>query len=426
MNAKVLSLLAAALATSAALGADDVVNLKLVPQGGSAKVGYYAPQRVTLTDKKPETLTKTPEGVTAPMYGTMTVSGADKALYHLLLDEPEGKPAHLYVDANGNGDLTDDPAAEWTSKEAGKTDDDKPLFMSNGGAMVDLGSKGKPYEVHMSMYRFDKNDPKREALKNVLLYYRDYTTEGEATIGGKAYKVLLTDDRASGDFRGSALDEKAGAKADSGVKMLLDVNGNGKFDGKGETFDVRKPFNLAGTTYELKDLSKDGLTFKVAKSSQKVEEVVLDPDLSVGKAALAFEAKTMDGKALKFPGDYKGKVVLVDFWATWCGPCMREVPNVVEAYEKYHSKGFEILGITLDNAEADAKIKSVTEDKHMTWTQVYDGKGWGARIAELYGIHSIPRAILVDGDSGKILASAVRGDDLGQAVEKALTEKNKH
>src|SRR6185436_5136832 len=118
MNAKALSLIAAAIATSAALGADDAVKLTLVPKGGSAKVGYYNPQRVTLSDKKPDTLKKAPEGLTAPRYGTLTLAGPDKAVYHLILDEPDGKPSRLFVDSNGNGDLTDDEAAEWTAKEA--------------------------------------------------------------------------------------------------------------------------------------------------------------------------------------------------------------------------------------------------------------------------------------------------------------------
>ena len=76
----------------------------------------------------------------------------------------------------------------------------------------------------------------------------------------------------------------------------------------------------------------------------------------------------------------KGKVVLIDFWATWCGPCTAEVPNLVSVYQKYHEKGFEILGISLDRSRS--QLVSFLEDHKMNWPQYYDGKGWKIRTAE--------------------------------------------
>src|SRR5579864_4150695 len=125
---------------------------------------------------------------------------------------------------------------------------------------------------------------------------------------------------------------------------------------------------------------------------------------TAGEPAITFRAQTLDGKTVNFPADYKGKLVMLDFWATWCGPCMGEVPGLVKAYNEFHPKGFEILGISLDQPNAAEKVKSVTAEKGMTWPQVYDGKFWQARVAQLYGIESIPHAFLIDGDTGKIVA----------------------
>jgi thiol-disulfide isomerase/thioredoxin len=249
---------------------------------------------------------------------------------------------------------------------------------------------------------------------------RQRATEGQMKLGEKTYKVKLVSTLDDGDFRGKEQD-------DSGVQILIDRNANGKFDPKGESFDVRKPFNVGGTTYELKDISKDGTNFKVAKSTKTVAEVPMEDQAASGPKAASFEAKTTDNKTVKFPDDYKGKVVMLDFWATWCGPCMREVPNVVANYDKYHSKGFEVLGVTLDDKNGLAKVKSVMSEKHMKWPQIFDGGGWQAKVAQLYDIHSIPAAFLVDGDTGKIIAKGddVRGPGLEKAIEKAL-EAKKH
>jgi thiol-disulfide isomerase/thioredoxin len=148
---------------------------------------------------------------------------------------------------------------------------------------------------------------------------------------------------------------------------------------------------------------------------------------SAGQTAPSFQAKTLDGKTVNFPGDYKGKVVLLDFWATWCGPCRAELPNVVAAYDQYHSKGFEVLGVSLDQAQQGPKLVKFSQDNHMSWPQIYDGKYWKAELAVKYGIHSIPRPILVDGDTGVILAEgpAARGHKLASAVEKALAAQAK-
>lgn len=105
----------------------------------------------------------------------------------------------------------------------------------------------------------------------------------------------------------------------------------------------------------------------------------------------------------------KGKIVLVDFWASWCGPCCREMPNVVEAYKKYKSKGFEIVGISLDQKKEP--WLAAVERMNMTWPQLSDLKAWKCEAAELYGVQAIPSNILFD-KSGKIIATDLTGPAL--------------
>lgn len=113
------------------------------------------------------------------------------------------------------------------------------------------------------------------------------------------------------------------------------------------------------------------------------------------------------------------KVVLVDFWATWCGPCVAEMPNVIAAYEKYHDKGFEVVGISLDQDKE--ALDSFTKERGMTWPQYFDGKGWENPIAGKFGITGIPATFLI-GKDGKIVATDLRGPALEAQLEKLLSD----
>jgi thiol-disulfide isomerase/thioredoxin len=111
--------------------------------------------------------------------------------------------------------------------------------------------------------------------------------------------------------------------------------------------------------------------------------------------------------------------VLVDFWATWCGPCRMEIPNVVAAYNQLHKVGFEIVGISLDQSKE--RLVGYTQQAGMTWPQYFDGKGWGNDISSRYGINSIPSAWLVD-KKGFVRYTETRGAALARQVKTLLAE----
>jgi peroxiredoxin len=141
--------------------------------------------------------------------------------------------------------------------------------------------------------------------------------------------------------------------------------------------------------------------------------------LAVGSKFPDFQEKDIEGKPLSISG-YKGKVLLVDFWATWCGPCVKELPSVQAAYDKHHKNGFEILGISLDQDEK--KLRTFIKDKNMPWRQYFDGKGWGSKLGAQYGVNSIPATYLLDAE-GVIIGKSLRGEALEKAVAAALAKK---
>ena len=140
--------------------------------------------------------------------------------------------------------------------------------------------------------------------------------------------------------------------------------------------------------------------------------------VAVGKKFTDFEMKDVKGDMRKL-SDYvgQGKVVLIDFWASWCPPCRKETPKLVELYKQYKGKGFEIVGISLDSKQ-DAWEKGI-KDLNITWPQLSDLQGWKNGGAAIYSVNSIPHTILVDKD-GTIIAKNIHGDEIEAKLKEVL------
>ena len=159
--------------------------------------------------------------------------------------------------------------------------------------------------------------------------------------------------------------------------------------------------------------------FMASSSMARLKEYIDNAmNTVVGKKFVDFSMDTPEGKTVKL-SDFvsKNKYTLIDFWASWCGPCRQEMPNVVAAYKQFKAKGFGIVGVSLDK-DAD-KWKQAIKDLNITWPQMSDLKAWQCEGAQLYGVRSIPATVLVD-QEGNIIARDLRGDEISEKLGELL------
>jgi thiol-disulfide isomerase/thioredoxin len=185
-----------------------------------------------------------------------------------------------------------------------------------------------------------------------------------------------------------------------------------------------KIFKQIAADYPQTEFGQNASQFLPGLERQAAAEKI-QASLATGSAFPDFAEKDLHGQPLSV-GALKGKVVLVDFWATWCPPCRAELPNVIAVFKQHHPDGLEIIGVSLDN-NRDALESFLTNNPDMTWPQFFDGTGedapnWNNRLVTKYGVQAIPFTILV-GPDGRILGKELRGDALEKAVNSALAKK---
>jgi thiol-disulfide isomerase/thioredoxin len=205
------------------------------------------------------------------------------------------------------------------------------------------------------------------------------------------------------------------SKASEAVKKYIQ-NNPGKLTSAKLLYDFR--YNLDEDT-RRHIINQAGDAFKsVAGIDKMIDHLAALEKVGIGKKFTDFEMKTPGGEAIRLSDNTgKGNITLIDFWASWCPPCRKDIPHLVALYKQYKGKGFEIVGVSLDRTN-DAWVKGITE-LNITWPQMSDLKYWKSEGAALYGVNSIPHTVLVDKD-GIIIAKNLRGEALNAKLAEVL------
>jgi len=315
--------------------------------------------------------------------------------------------------------------------------------------------KGKAYRIDHSSKDFDaylyledpdgnvvdQNDDNGESLDSRIIYAADktgvYRIIATSLGGNRTGKFTLSVRPASAeDSKAAALRKKVNqlysaspeAQKETVKEAVQFLQDKGKKLGRtdiqlamqiAQTLDITKNDKVAAEAMkEFAPLFAQASDPTIAAQSKLLEGI--GRRLNLAGSEMDIKGKTIGGKDFDLK-NLKGKVVLVDFWATWCGPCVGEIPNIKKAYEKYNKDGFEVIGVSLDFGLDN--LKKFVAKEQLPWDSIYDGDAKrGEGIADHYGVLSIPFAVLI-GRDGRVLSTRARGEELTRLLDEQLGKK---